>query len=66
MIAALVDFFAERDDEVAVFNVGIFAAVRVGLEFVVAPAVAAEIVSPFFGSGAEPLGPLNSSDQESV
>ena len=66
VIGALEIFFARGDDEIAVFDVGVFAAIGVGLEFVVAPAFAAEVVCPFFRIGAEPLGPSNSSDQTSA
>jgi len=54
MIGAFEIFFARGDDEVAVFDVGVFAAVGIGLEFIIAPALAAEVVGPFFrvGSGA--------------
>jgi hypothetical protein len=56
VIAAFVVFFAERDDEVAVFDVGVFAMVGVGLELVVAPAVASEVVGPLFGVGGGAVG----------
>jgi hypothetical protein len=51
VIGALVVFFAGGDDEIAVFDARVLRAVRVGLEFVIAPAVAAEVVGPFFGIG---------------
>ena len=49
MIAAFVVFFPGGDNEIAVFDVRVLWAVGVSLEFVIAPAVAAEVVSPFFG-----------------
>ncbi len=56
MIGAFEIFFAGGDDEIAVFDVDVFAAVCVGLEFVVAPAVAAEVVGPFFRVGGGAVG----------
>jgi hypothetical protein len=44
-------FFLRGDYEISFFDAGIFFAIRVGLEFLVAPAFAAEVVGPFFGIG---------------
>jgi len=49
VVGAFVIFFACGDDEIAVFDVSVFLTICVGLEFVVTPATAAEVVSPFFG-----------------
>jgi hypothetical protein len=56
VIGALEIFFASGDDEITVFDMDVFAAVCVGLDFVVAPAGAAEIVSPFFRVGGGAVG----------
>ena len=48
-IGGRVGFFLRGDDEIALFDVGVFGAIGVGLEFVVAPAFAAEVVGPFVG-----------------
>ena len=56
VIGAFEIFFARGDDEIAVFDVGVFAAVGIGLEFVVAPASAAEVVGPFFRVGGGAVG----------
>jgi hypothetical protein len=56
VIGAFVFFLARSDDEVAVFDVGVLRAICVGLEFVIAPAVAAEVVGPFFGVGSGAVG----------
>jgi hypothetical protein len=52
VVGAFVIFFACGDDEIAVFDVGVFRTICVGLEFVVTPATAAEVVSPFFRVGS--------------
>jgi hypothetical protein len=56
VVGAFVLFFARGDDEIAVFDVGVLATICVGLEFVVAPAATAEIVSPFFWVGKGAVG----------
>jgi hypothetical protein len=56
VIGALEIFFASGDDEIAVFDMDVFAAVCVGLELVVAPAGAAEVVGPFFRVGGGTVG----------
>ena len=56
VIGAFEIFFARGDDEIAVFDVGVFAAIGVGLELVVAPAFAAEVVGPFFRVGGGAVG----------
>jgi hypothetical protein len=56
VIGAFVILFAGGDDEIAVFDVGVFAVICVGLEFVVAPAASAEVVGPFLGVGSGAVG----------
>ena len=56
VIRAFVIFFARGDDEIAVLDAGIYGAVGVGFELVVAPAIAAEIVGPFLGVGSGTVG----------
>jgi len=56
VIGAFVVFLASGDDEMAIFDAGIFAAVCVGLKFVVAPAAAAEVVGPFLRVGGGAVG----------
>jgi hypothetical protein len=51
VIGAFVVFLEGGDDEIAVFDVRVFGSVRVGFELVIAPAIAAEVVGPFFGVG---------------
>jgi hypothetical protein len=51
VIGAFEIFFASGDDEIAVLDVRVVAAVSVRLELVVAPAFAAEVVGPFFRIG---------------
>src|SRR5580658_5393442 len=48
-VGAGVGFFLRGDYEISFFDVCVFFAVGVGLEFVVAPAFAAEVVGPLFG-----------------
>jgi hypothetical protein len=50
-VGAGVGFFLRGDDEISFFDSHVFLAIRVGLEFVVAPAFAAEVVGPFGGIG---------------
>ena len=56
MVSAFVIFLAGGDDEITVFDMDVFAAVCVGLELVVAPAGAAEVVGPFFRVGGGTVG----------
>jgi hypothetical protein len=56
VIGAFEVFFARGDDEIAVFDVRVYAAVGVGLEFVVTPAFTAEVVGPFLGVGCGAVG----------
>jgi hypothetical protein len=56
VIGAFEIFFARGDDEISVFDMRVYAAVGVGLEFVVTPAFAAEVVSPFFRIGCGAVG----------
>src|ERR1700722_19214038 len=51
-----VDFLLRGDDEIAFFDVGVFGAVGIGLEFVIAPTFAAQVVSPFGGIGRGTVG----------
>jgi hypothetical protein len=55
-VAAFKIFFASGDNEVAVLDAGVLPAIRVGLEFVIAPTVAAEVVGPFFRVGSGTVG----------
>src|SRR5277367_2176 len=48
-IGAREGFFLRGDDEIASFDARVLGVIGVGLEFVVAPAFAADVVGPFFG-----------------
>ncbi len=50
-VSPRIGFFLRGDNEISFFDVGVFGAVGVGLEFVIAPALAAKVVGPFGGIG---------------
>jgi hypothetical protein len=60
-VSAGVGLFEHGDDEIAFLDAGVFLTVGVGLEFVIAPVVGAEVVGPLVESREEPSGPENSS-----
>lgn len=55
-VGAGVDFLYGGDDQIALFDVGVFGAVGVVFEFVVTPAASADAVGPLGGVGERAVG----------
>src|ERR1700691_2777460 len=56
VIVAFVTLLARDDNEIPVLDVRVFSSIRIGLEFLIAPAPAAQFVSPLGRVGKRAVG----------
>ena len=56
VVRSCVLFLAGGDYQISVFDARVFSAIGVPLEFLIAPATAAEVVGPLFGVGERTVG----------